>query len=74
MKGALRFAADRKQMYNIHEPGKRVLLLGSSKSLPHGGTGSAGTLHLEAFKAGAEMDAGWVLLGIVPRFWRPVIF
>lgn len=34
----------------------------------------AGPLHLEAFKARAEMDAGWVLLGILPRFWRPVIF
>lgn len=27
-------------------------------SLSHRGTGSAGTLDLEAFKVGAEMDAG----------------
>ena len=61
----------------MREPGKRALL-GSSEPLPHGGAGvgweGAGPLHLEAFKAGAEMEAGWVLLGIVPRFWRPVIF
>lgn len=29
-----------------------------AKPLPHRGTGSAGTLDLETFKVGAEMDAG----------------
>lgn len=41
--------------------------------LPLAGPGRARPTRSEAFKAGTEMDVGWVLLGAVPGFRRPVI-